>query len=411
MQRSKFPYTARSSAKVVRHAVGIDERRAKFRQDLIAATNAAEHRHRHRHYWPHRPSQARQTERGDDRPSVVPSIVLNDSGEREPHQIDGAAHQFAPSITTNGRLGRFRRSSPANAGRSTSLARPVSTISNEDLTSMKSGPSQTSLQVPPDQAALPVELEDETSQDIQEVWFPGCHADIGGGWPRAPGESWPLSHTPLVWMVHEAQKAGLPFDEDRMRELQCWQEPFSVAWQDHGTQTLDFAATEKTDRLQSSDQRSTAENSTFDETIASSFHKALHLSGTQGSIHDCLEFNNGIRNLSVFCWNLMEYLPFRRMDLQSDGSWKPIRWPLPCGEVRDIPNNAQVHNSVIRRMEANKNYRPGNLIVGGGGRGVRVAPEKFGIGEWTVLKDHGDLVREVYIRQVSKTDDKTDEKI
>ena len=38
MQRSKFPYTAHSSAKVIRHAVSIDERRAKFRQDLISAS-------------------------------------------------------------------------------------------------------------------------------------------------------------------------------------------------------------------------------------------------------------------------------------------------------------------------------------------------------------------------------------
>ncbi|KAF2441363.1 hypothetical protein P171DRAFT_435025 [Karstenula rhodostoma CBS 690.94] len=36
MQRSKFPRTARSSARVIRHAVSIDERRAKFRQDLIS---------------------------------------------------------------------------------------------------------------------------------------------------------------------------------------------------------------------------------------------------------------------------------------------------------------------------------------------------------------------------------------
>lgn len=36
MQRSKFPYTAHSSAKIIRHAVSIDERRAKFRQDLIS---------------------------------------------------------------------------------------------------------------------------------------------------------------------------------------------------------------------------------------------------------------------------------------------------------------------------------------------------------------------------------------
>ena len=37
MQRSKFPYTAHTSAKVIRHAVSINERRAKFRQDLVSA--------------------------------------------------------------------------------------------------------------------------------------------------------------------------------------------------------------------------------------------------------------------------------------------------------------------------------------------------------------------------------------
>jgi Uncharacterized alpha/beta hydrolase domain (DUF2235) len=35
------------------------------------------------------------------------------------------------------------------------------------------------------------------SQDIEEVWFPGCHADIGGGWAKAEGEKWQLSHMPL----------------------------------------------------------------------------------------------------------------------------------------------------------------------------------------------------------------------
>lgn len=37
MQRSKYPYAARSSVKVIRHAVAINERRAKFRQDLITS--------------------------------------------------------------------------------------------------------------------------------------------------------------------------------------------------------------------------------------------------------------------------------------------------------------------------------------------------------------------------------------
>ncbi len=87
------------------------------------------------------------------------------------------------------------------------------------------------------------------------------------------------------------------------------------------------------------------------------------------------------------------------MDLRDDGSWRPIRWPLPCGEVRDIPANARVHGSVIRRMQQDATYRPGNLIVGGGGRGVRLAPEQYGIGEWVCAEREGCPVGEVWVRK------------
>lgn len=95
----------------------------------------------------------------------------------------------------------------------------------------------------------------------------------------------------------------------------------------------------------------------------------------------------------------MEYLPFRRMDLQPDGSWKAITFPLPMGEVRDLPEGAKIHHSAIKRMKANENYRPGNLIIGGGGRGVRRAPKEMGIGEWVVHKNEGDPVGEVLVRK------------
>jgi hypothetical protein len=87
------------------------------------------------------------------------------------------------------------------------------------------------------------------------------------------------------------------------------------------------------------------------------------------------------------------------MDLQPDGSWKPIRWPLPCGEVRDIPENARVHGSVIRRMQLDDKYRPGNLIVGGGGRGVRVAPKEYGIGDWVCVANEGSPVNEIWMKR------------
>jgi len=66
--------------------------------------------------------------------------------------------------------------------------------------------------------------------------------------------------------------------------------------------------------------------------------------------------------------------------------------PLPRGEVRDIPDNAQIHQSAIRRLENNLNYRPGNLICGGGGRGYITAPKHAGIGEWRVVGEEGDVV-------------------
>jgi hypothetical protein len=92
-------------------------------------------------------------------------------------------------------------------------------------------------------------------------------------------------------------------------------------------------------------------------------------------------------------------MPFRRMDLREDGTWKAITWPLPKGETRDIPANAVIHSSVIKRMLADPTYRPGNLIVGGGGRGVRRAPKDLGIGRWVVSCEDGHPVGECLIRK------------
>lgn len=46
--------------------------------------------------------------------------------------------------------------------------------------------------------------------DIEQVWFAGCHSDIGGGLaPDADGTL--LSDIPLKWIIEEAAKTGLTF--------------------------------------------------------------------------------------------------------------------------------------------------------------------------------------------------------
>jgi len=96
------------------------------------------------------------------------------------------------------------------------------------------------------------------------------------------------------------------------------------------------------------------------------------------------------------------------MDLQPDGSWRAISWPLPRGETRDMSLDCKIHHSVIKRMEADPTYRPGNLIIGGGGRGVRIAPAKYGTGKWKVIHEMGDAIGEAYVKAVEEVEDAFD---
>jgi uncharacterized protein (DUF2235 family) len=52
--------------------------------------------------------------------------------------------------------------------------------------------------------------------DCRELWFPGVHADVGGGYPRADGSLW---RPPFEWIMNEARKAGLLLDEERLERV------------------------------------------------------------------------------------------------------------------------------------------------------------------------------------------------
>jgi uncharacterized protein (DUF2235 family) len=72
---------------------------------------------------------------------------------------------------------------------------------------------------------------DTGPKDLKQVWFPGVHSDIGGGYAEAESG---LSKGPLVWMLKEATVAGLlvvPTTSPRMRWRLCtnhW--PGSGGW-------------------------------------------------------------------------------------------------------------------------------------------------------------------------------------
>jgi uncharacterized protein (DUF2235 family) len=142
-------------------------------------------------------------------------------------------------------------------------------------------------------------------QDIQQVWFAGVHADIGGGYPEAESG---LSKFPLLWMIDEAVAHGLAVNAQAVNQL---------AW---GTKRL---------------------GSPFSY-VAPDFMRDPHQSLTK-------------------VWRALEWLP------KSDSykEWKKLRsafgYYVPNGEPRLVPENSAIHESVVRRMETVSHYRPVNL--------------------------------------------------
>ncbi|EKG14989.1 hypothetical protein MPH_07889 [Macrophomina phaseolina MS6] len=317
MQRSKFPYTARSSAKVIRHAVAIDERRAKFRQDLLSEVKT----HRKKKKFHH---QVRHQSHTDNK-----LLNAGTNGKNSGQTATGAEPDQERRNQFNRRLQApqaFRDSSETSGLRSLSPSlspqreRPrrlstLSSVSRLSSTAQRHASGYDS---------------DGDEQDVQEVWFAGCHADIGGGWDLETGEEASLSHVPLVWMVREAQRAGLQFDEHKLRALNCCPEeedeefdlPARVEGANNDGNTTSgaiappeiqiSAATPPLDSRSRSYLGTSGQNGEQQVTATQQpskhtrFHALLHSSATAGKIHDVLCFDNGAGRFSVISWNIME---------------------------------------------------------------------------------------------------------
>jgi uncharacterized protein (DUF2235 family) len=53
-------------------------------------------------------------------------------------------------------------------------------------------------------------------KDVKQVWFPGVHSDVGGGYPEQESG---LSKFALDWMIEEAIQAGLEVDPAKVKEV------------------------------------------------------------------------------------------------------------------------------------------------------------------------------------------------
>lgn len=61
----------------------------------------------------------------------------------------------------------------------------------------------------------PEEKKDEDDPRIRQIWFAGVHANVGGGYPKQG-----ISHEALSWMIVEAKKYGLHFNEKEVERIE-----------------------------------------------------------------------------------------------------------------------------------------------------------------------------------------------
>jgi hypothetical protein len=295
MQRChRSPYTIHSSAIKICHAVSIDERRAKFRQVLVSEK---EERRKETH--------------------------LNHFRRASRAFLHLAPNEKTLAPVEEERYSKRFRSRSRDRSRSPGR-RP----------SYMSGRSEFSASIDP---SFDSRTEDENIvQVVTELWFPGCHADIGGGWnPEAP-DNLSLSHAPLVWMVREAQKAGLVFDPEKMQERGCYyvddlhlKRPSKARGRTSRNEHLSVPVIEVNDAIlpvspiledvTGDDSDGVFEGASLKCTSIrksagnEKFVDYLHSSSTRGQIHDSLQRKHGTPTLTVLQWNFMEFLPFRRM--------------------------------------------------------------------------------------------------
>ena len=143
------------------------------------------------------------------------------------------------------------------------------------------------------------------AQDVDELWFAGVHADIGGGYPEAESG---LSKFPLIWIVEGAEAHGLLIDR------------------------VMFS------RLAKGQARAGANYAYVPPDAAGPLHRSL-----KGA------------------WWLLEWLP-------KSGRWRewPKRrilfgHYLPRGEPRYLGPSRALHSSVQARIAQVPNYRPVNV--------------------------------------------------
>ncbi|KAM5350058.1 hypothetical protein ACJ41O_006563 [Fusarium nematophilum] len=196
-------------------------------------------------------------------------------------------------------------------------------------------------------------------EDIKEVWFPGKHGDVGGGWPAVeefkPSDVSFLGRIANLWNSWRPKAASENLDDDRFQ-----MSDIPLDWM--------IREVKACDELEKHEGPGVHWCDSLEEFESHMKNDETRKHATRGFMHDCLSFGYGSAFFKVLLWKLMELLPFifrwelndRRTDGKLQG-WERRGWHPNRGSARDIPRGAVLHQSLLDRLnEYPHHYKPQN---------------------------------------------------
>ncbi|KAI0785595.1 hypothetical protein C8Q75DRAFT_794543 [Abortiporus biennis] len=227
--------------------------------------------------------------------------------------------------------------------------------------------------------------------DVLEVWFAGCHADVGGGSVRN-GERHTLARISLRWMIRQCfqaqtgirfhasllKKVGLdplslyphilprppPLDQkpqqacsiEKERPISIYRSTSEKLKKSASIHTREVTVvSEKNDKLHALPMHSRNKSTASGKTMVDTVDPATPLSEEQEDLHDSLSPLYDQLKLKRFWW-ILEILPFKHRFQLDDDRWVEKRL-INLGHGRKIPVPKEkpvlnFHRTVKTRIEA-----------------------------------------------------------
>ncbi|CCE62073.1 hypothetical protein TPHA_0B04010 [Tetrapisispora phaffii CBS 4417] len=356
-----FPYTQRSNiVNHIRHALAIDERRGKFKQqnfefDVNHQSHLISKYRRHIYV-------------------KINSESWNASSNKDKHTMWDVKSRGHFQSTTRSLSPFLPPTDPLSSSKlklSKTLELPNKLMLNLSIYSSSLDPISTKVNVEGNFIIAQVprkKLENKYCPDLVEKWFSGDHADIGGSWAINCKTQELVSTIPLRWMLAEAITFGVNFKDQSIHKF------------DEETSTINSILTPINDCLRFAQKKhlpklfiDTQNDLNLDTNIPGSseqninqlkrdLQKGKNIKRTKEELLKHM-FNISCGSISkpmILLWWCLEYVPIGNRIITSEGRLKTIFIPN-LGRTRDIPESASLHWSVYWRIKYDPNYRPNNL--------------------------------------------------